>query len=128
MRHAFPIVASFLLSFLLTACFRDTITEFENCVPEVTLVSTEDTPNIEIIRASSNYSDFKTEPNNYHVCVQKNNRCGSFANRTMNFTALSVGTEIKLSGYVAEYSKVLVDTSLYFRGKIDGKTVWLTHL
>ena len=127
MKRAFPFVTFFLLSSLLTACFRDTITEFENCVPEVTLVSTENTPTIEIIQAGSNYSDFETDPNDYNVCILNNNKCGAFVNRTFNFTSLPVGTEINFDGYVAEYKRIAVDTSLYLRGKIGEKTVWVRH-
>ena len=116
-----------VLSFLLTACFRDTITEFENCVPEVTLVSTEATPTIEIIQAGSGWSDFKIEPNEYYACIFKSFECGT-SKGGFDFIALPIGTKIKLDGYAAEYYKVLVDTRLFLRGKIDDKTVWVSYI
>ena len=115
-----------LLSLLLTACFHDTITEFENCVPEVTLVSTEDTPTIKIIPASSGYDTFETDLSDYHVCILSNDGCGASSDRT-DFISLPVGTEVDLDGYVAAYRKVAVDNLLYFRGDINDETVWMTH-
>ena len=115
-----------VLSFLLTACFRDTITEFENCVPEVTLVSTEATPTIEIIQASSGWSSFEIERDEYYVYVNLFGESSSSPDG-IRFTSLPIGTEVNLDGYVAAYRIVAVDNLLYFRGDINGETVWMTH-
>lgn len=97
-----------LLSFLLSSCFRDTITKFEDCVPEVTLVSTESTPTIEIIKGDSGWDDFDLADNDYYVCVTSFSSCGSIAERNFPFTQLPVGTEIKLDGFESSYDFNLV--------------------
>lgn len=116
-----------LLSFLLSGCFRDTITKFEDCFPKVTLISTESTPAIETIRASSRWDNFRLARDDYYVCVNPFEECGTFSNVNVNFNLQPVGTEIKLDGFAAKYNKVAVGMTLFFRGDINGRTVWLPH-
>ena len=114
----------FFLSLLLTACFQDTITEFEDCVPEVTLVSTEATPTMELIQGNSGWDNFKLGREDYHVYL---NLFGNPLPDGIKSTSLLTGTKVNLDGYAAAQSKMPVTILLYFRGDIEGQTVWMTH-
>ncbi len=59
-----------LLTFILVGCLGEKLTEFKDCFPPVSLISTESTPTIEIINSRSDWDILKVASNNdYFVCI-----------------------------------------------------------
>ena len=116
----------------LTGCGFIT-TNHPNCIPELTLTSTEAAviylyPYFE----NSNYSDFPLKVGEYYVCVENEFEgvygCRVFVQRPDD--RMPVGTKLVLDGFMKAHRPVVFENTYAsyernFRGSVNGKTVWI---
>lgn len=112
------------LWFLLTLSLGSRTTEFKDCFPPVTIVSTETTPNIQIERFPS--SSFKIVRGDYRICIS-DIPCRSSGLEYYKSIDFPVGTEVILDGFAVELITPGVSYNTYFRGEIESKRVWFNE-
>ena len=122
----------------LTGCGFIT-TNHPNCIPELTLTSTEAAviylfPYFEKSSDYTNsyYSDLPLKNGEYDICVEDEfggvYGCRVFVQSLDN--RVLVGTKLKLDGYMKAHRPMAFENAYasyerYFRGSVDGKTVWI---
>lgn len=121
-----------LLWFLLNWYLRPRTTEFEDCFPPVTLVSTESGPIVQMYKITERNTSFaKTRfedyDGDYRMCISRNTPCSATWPASYKFSDLLVGTEIILDGFAIRHKAPLSSNSTYFRGTIDSRIVWLLY-
>lgn len=75
------------------------------------------------------WGSIKISSDEYYVCILTFEGGCSSVNQDLDFIVLPRGTIIDLDGFAMShvYSGLVRNKSVYFRGKIDGITVWV-HL
>ena len=98
----------------------------ENCFPPTSLFSTENTANFELVGRNWG-GGIVTGPFDYYVCtVYSEGSCGALF-KDFDFIVLPKGTSIELDGFAASHDPgPTADKAIFFRGKIDEKTVWIS--